>query len=134
MMLATKDIRQIIIFFSKPHEIFEALMDSKKHREFTGNSAKISREIGGTFNVDDGYITGKNVELIPNEKIVQLWRANEPDWPDDHYSRITIELTPIEEGTRLMFKQKEIPEDCYEVIKEGWSTYYWEPLKSYLEK
>lgn len=134
MMLATRDIKQIIIFFSKPHEIFEAFMDSEKHREFTGNNAKISRNIDETFDIDDGYITGKNVELVPNKKIVQLWRANEPDWPDDHYSKIILELTPIDEGTKLTFKQTGIPEDCYEIIKDGWSTYYWEPLKLYLEK
>ena len=49
-------------------------MDLEKHAAFTGGKAEISREAGGGINAYDGYIAGKNVELVPDQKIVQDWR------------------------------------------------------------
>ena len=42
-----KTIKQVVIFEAEPHEVYEDFMDSKKHAEFTGEKAKISREIKG---------------------------------------------------------------------------------------
>ena len=47
----SKSIRQTVTFKASPHAIYEALMDSKKHSEFTGGEAKISRKIGGKFSI-----------------------------------------------------------------------------------
>ena len=68
-------IQQTVIFKASPHAVYEALMDSKKHAIFSGSAAKISRAIGGEYSAYDGYITGKNIELVPDQKIVQSWRA-----------------------------------------------------------
>jgi len=43
----SKDINQTVVFKTTPHEVYEALMDSKKHAAFSGGAAKISRAIGG---------------------------------------------------------------------------------------
>ena len=72
-------IRQSVTFNATPHDVYEALMDSTKHAEFTGDEAAISRVVGGPVMAYGGYITGKNLELAPDEKIVQTWRAS--DWP-----------------------------------------------------
>jgi hypothetical protein len=37
--------------------------------------AEISREVGGAYSAYSGYITGQNLELLPDQKIVQSWRA-----------------------------------------------------------
>jgi uncharacterized protein YndB with AHSA1/START domain len=39
----SKNIRQTTTFKAAPHAVYEALMDAKKHAEFTGGEAKISR-------------------------------------------------------------------------------------------
>lgn len=88
--MKTKTIRQIVVFKASPHDVYEALMDSKKHSKFTGAKAIISREVGGKINAYDGYIEGVNVELVPDKKIVQKWRGS--DWPEGHYSTATFEL------------------------------------------
>ncbi|MBI3232331.1 MAG: SRPBCC domain-containing protein, partial [Candidatus Doudnabacteria bacterium] len=62
-------------------------MDSKKHSAITGGAASISRKIGGKVSAYDGYISGKNVELVADKKIVQTWRAS--DWEDGHFSLVT---------------------------------------------
>ncbi|KKL60869.1 hypothetical protein LCGC14_2200990, partial [marine sediment metagenome] len=88
-MKNTKIIEQEIVIKTTPHEIYEAFMDSKIHSKFTEGKAKISREIGGSYSVFEGDLTGKNVELIPDKKIVQTWRSEGENWPKGYYSTIT---------------------------------------------
>ena len=71
----SKVIHQTVTLKVPPHEVYEALMDSRKHAAFTGGKAKISRAVGGKFSAYDNYIAGKNVDLVPDKKIVQDWRA-----------------------------------------------------------
>jgi activator of HSP90 ATPase len=128
----SKVIRQTVTFKVPPHEVYEALMDSQKHAAFTGGKASISRRIGGKISAYDDYIAGRNLELLPDQKIVQDWRA--VDWPEDKFSRVTFEFTAIPEGTRLDFTHADVPESTEEEFTQGWIDNYWEPLKRYLEK
>ena len=125
--IRTKNIHQMVSFKANPHDIYETLMDSKKHSMITGDEAHISQKVGGIFRAGSGYITGKNVELKADEKIIQWWRGS--DWPEDHYSKVTFSLTKSEEGTNLEFTQSGVPEEHFEEISQGWYDYYWEPLK-----
>lgn len=129
--METKTIKQSVTFKTTPHEVYEMLMDSDKHSQFTGGEAKISREIGGTFTAFDGYCEGTNLELIPGKKIIQTWRA--ADWPEGHYSKVTFLLKEVDAGTRLTFTQTAVPEEHYDDISQGWRDYYWPPMKKMLE-
>jgi activator of HSP90 ATPase len=133
MAIQTKTLTQSIVIKASPHEVYEAYMDSKKHSEFTGQKAKVGRNVGDKFSAYDGDLKGENVELIPDQKIVQLWRSDEENWPKTHFSTITIELTAVDEGTRIDFTQEKLPKKCYEDIEQGWHDYYWTPMKEYLE-
>jgi activator of HSP90 ATPase len=128
----TKTVRQTITFKAPPHDVYEALMDSKKHSKFTGDKASISRKVGGKFSAFDGYSEGTNLELIPDNKIVQAWRAS--DWPEGHYSQVAFTFKEIPGGTRLLFTQTGVPEGQFDDISQGWRDYYWAPLKEMLEK
>ena len=57
---------------------------------------KISREVGGKFNTFDDYASGVNLELVPDEKIVQSWRAS--DWAEGQYSQATFALAKVAAG------------------------------------
>ncbi len=127
--LMPKTIRQTVTFRASPHDVYEALMDSRRHAKFTGGTAKISRKLGGTFSVFDGYAEGKNLELVPDRKIVQSWRAS--DWPEGHYSTITFALKKVSGGTRLTFTQSGVPEDQFTSVKQGWIEFYWTPMKTF---
>ena len=127
-----KSIRQTATFKASPHAVYEAIMDAKKHSEFTGGRAKISRQVGGKFNIYNGDIEGTNLELVADKKIVQSWRYS--DWPEGHYSTSTFSLEAVPGGTRLTFTQTDVPDDKYEEIKQGWKDYYWKPMKEMLEK
>jgi len=130
--MKTRTIRQTVVIHASAHNIYEMLMDEKKHALFTGGSARISRDAGGTFVTNDGYSNGTNLELEKDKKIVQTWRAS--DWPADHYSILTITLFPVSSGTKLSFVQSGVPADQYEEISKGWYDYYWDPMKEALEK
>ena len=128
----SKKIEQTVFFKATIHEVYEALMDSEKHAAFTNSSAAISREEGGAYTAYDGYITGKNLELVPDQKIVQSWRAE--DWPEGQFSRIQFIFRPVKEGTQLDFTHSDLPEGTEDEFTQGWIDNYWEPLKAFFEK
>ena len=129
--MKVKTIRQSVTFKASPHAVYEALMDPRKHSKFTGSQVSISRKVGGKFTVYDGGLSGTNLELVKDKKIVQSWRAD--DWPEGHYSKATFALAKVASGTRLTFTQISVPAEHYEGIKQGWHDYYWTPMKATLE-
>ena len=122
-----KLIRQSVTLKASPEDVYEMLMDSRKHTKLTGAVAKISREVGGTISAYDGYIEGENVELVRNKRIIQLWRGS--DWPPGHFSKAYFVFHKIVGGTHLSFRQSNVPDAQYKAIKQGWIDYYWEPLR-----
>src|SRR5215813_444342 len=72
-------IHQEIEFSATPQQVYEALLGSKKFTEFSGRPAEINREVGGAFSLFKGHIIGRNLELVPNQRIVQAWRV--VTWP-----------------------------------------------------
>ena len=129
----TKDLNYSVSFKALPEEVYSALMDAKKHAEFTEAPAEIDNTVGGKFSLHEGYIYGQNLELIKDKKIVQSWRTI--SWkPEDHYSTVTYLIEPDTGGTKLTFSHTDIPEINLESISEGWYSHYWEPMKKYFEK
>ena len=128
-MVATKTIEQTVTFNAAPHDVYEALIDSEKHSQFTGAKANISREVGGDFSAYDGALSGSILELVPDAKIVQTWRGSDEGWVPGHYSTATFTLEAVDGGTRLTFVQTGVPEQSFEQISQGWQTYYWAKMK-----
>lgn len=122
-------IHQEIDLNASPQKVYEALLDSKQFTEFSGRTAEINRDVGGAFSLFDGHITGRNVELVPNKRIVQAWRT--ADWPEGVYSIARFELKSQGTGTHLVFDHVGFPEGLRNHLAEGWEGHYWEPLKKY---
>jgi activator of HSP90 ATPase len=133
-MKKTGVIEQEINIKCTPQALYEAFMDSKIHSKFTEGKAKISRDIGGNFSIFEGTINGQNIELIPDQKIVQAWRSEGENWPKGYYSTITLIFESTDEGTLIKFTHVDVPEGALESVEEGWKSYYWDPLKELLEK
>jgi activator of HSP90 ATPase len=125
-------IRQTVTFEASPHAVFEALLDSKKHSDFTGSKASISRKVGGKISAWDGYIEGKNERIEKDKVIVQSWRTTEfkEGEPD---SKVMFHFSKKGNGTRLMFVHSNVPDRLAEDFRQGWIDNYWVPLKAYLE-
>jgi uncharacterized protein YndB with AHSA1/START domain len=131
--MKTKNIEHTVLIRATPKEVYDALMNGKKHSQFTGEPAKIRAKAGAPFTCYGGYITGITLELKPGKRIVQAWRSE--GWPDAHYSIVTFALSNKSGGrTQLRFTQVGVPANDYAKKNQGWRTHYWEPLKKFLEK
>ena len=129
--MKTSSFKQQVTVHTTPQVIYDLLMDAKKHSALIGSKVKISQKAGGMFEVYDGYAHGENLQLLPGQRIVQTWRANEAKWPKHHFSSIRFELQAIGKGrTRILFHHKHVPADLVENFKSGWREFYWEPLKA----
>jgi activator of HSP90 ATPase len=122
-----KTIAQEILFKATPEEVYDALMDSEKHAEFTESKALISPKTGGAIAAYDGYITGTNIELKPGKRIIQSWRAS--NWPPEKYSTIAFTFKETPGGTMLKFVQTGVPTAFYRDTNTGWKERYWEKMK-----
>jgi len=126
-------IEQTVRFEASPADIFDALLNPIKHTEFTGSPATTSRRTGARFTAWDGYISGKNIRLVKNAKIVQEWKTTE--WPKDYPpSRLEFTLNAKNGETELKMIQSRVPAEQVEDYRKGWYDSYWNPLKKYFEK
>ncbi|MGH2492074.1 MAG: SRPBCC domain-containing protein [Candidatus Limnocylindria bacterium] len=122
-----KTIRQTAtIRGATPHDIYETIMDSKKHTKLSRQPTTVSRKVGGAFKVGHD-LEGKHLALTKDRRIVQTWRAN--SWAKGHYSKATFRIAKAAGGTRIMFTQTGVPDDKYGEISKGWREYYWTPLR-----
>jgi activator of HSP90 ATPase len=122
-------IHEEVDFTASPQRLYEALLDAKQFTAFSGQTAEISRDVGGAFSLFSGHIVGRNVELVPNQRIVQAWRT--VDWPEGVYSIVKFELKAQGSGTHLIFDHIGFPEGLHDHLAEGWHGHYWEQLKNY---
>ena len=127
----TRTLRQTTTFKASPRQVYEMLMDSKKHTSLSGQKAKMSRRPGGKFTAWNGHITGFNLVVKPGQKIVQAWRPT--GWWPDHFSVAIFDLKKTPRGTRLEFTQIGIPPHRYSGHYRGWIEAYWTPMKEMLE-
>lgn len=133
MPLKFGTIEQTVFFDAPPAVVYDALLDPEKHSTFTGSLASTNNRVGAEFTAWDGYISGKNLELIENKKIVQEWETTE--WPKGYpRSRLEITLLPKKGGTELRLLQTSVPAEQVEEYTGGWHSAYWEPLAEYLKK
>ena len=114
-----------------PSEIYDAWLDSEKHSEMTGGEAICSSEVGEIFTTWDGYISGKNLALTPNQEIIQSWRTTEFE-DDDEDSKIVVSLKKIANDTELKLIHTHIPKGETQ-YKQGWEDFYFIPMKNYFE-
>jgi activator of HSP90 ATPase len=128
-------IHQEIEIKASRDRVYQALTDAKQFSKVTDlvmpNAATtISPEQGGAFSIFNGIISGRNIEMVPSERLVQAWR--EKNWEPGIYSLVKFQLKEQGTGTKLVFDQTGIPDGHAGHLAPGWKSHYWEPLKKYL--
>jgi uncharacterized protein YndB with AHSA1/START domain len=91
---------------------------------FTGTVDHVDARVGGTYKMSfRNFSTGNShsfggeyLELVPNEKIVNTDRFDDPNMPGE--MKTTVTLTPVSVGTEVNIVQEGIPamipaEACY---------------------
>lgn len=122
-------LHQDVQFAVGTQRVYETLLSSKEFAAFSGRSATIDPRVGGAFLLFDGHITGINIELVPNERIVQAWRA--ADWPPGIYSIARFQLNAQGTGTQLVFDHVGFPAGQKDHLAAGWEANYWSLMKKY---
>jgi activator of HSP90 ATPase len=125
-------IHQEISFSATPQQVYRALMDSSEHAAFTGAPAEVSPDEGGACSWYGGHVSGRNIELVPNERIVQVWRAN--NWEAGVYSVVKYELSTKGDQTVVTLDHTGHPDGTGEHLASGWHERYWKPLEAYFSK
>lgn len=109
---------------AKPvHEVFEAVADPDKLSQyFTTGGAEGRLETGAAVTWDFHDYPGRFpvhvIEVVPDERIVLRWAAQEGDTPDVEGG----ERTPVDYETTvtMTFKQLDDGRTLVEIAEEGW--------------
>ena len=127
------EIEQTVIIPANPEEVYEAFVNARIHSEFTGSKATGKPTVGGKFTAWDGYIFGKILELEKGKRIVQEWKTT--DWAEGYApSRLELTFEKVENGTKIVMVQSNVPEEQADELADGWDEFYWKPLKEYFSR
>jgi activator of HSP90 ATPase len=137
-----ESIHQEPVFKASRKRVYEALTDTQQFDKVVQLSGamksmapgakptEISREAGGAFTLFGGYVTGRQIELVPSERIVEAWRAG--SWDRGAYSIVRFELVEQGTETKIVFDHTGFPKGTAEHLASGWKAHYWEPLEKLL--
>jgi len=140
---SAESIHQEVTFKASKKRMYDALTDAKQFEQVVHLSdamksrmppnappTRISTEPGGTFSTFGGLIVGMQIELVPNERIVQAWRP--AYWKPGSYSLVKFALADADSGTTLTLDHRGFPDGDALSLLDGWNKNYWEPLTKFL--
>lgn len=130
------DILLEIPIEADPQEVYEAIVQPEGLRAWWTTDADAEPEEGATarFRFEDGMVEMiMRVDRLEEGRAVE-WSVQEPSPPEWDDTRITFELTPSEEGTKMMFGHRgwDSVDGSFASINYNWS-YYLTSLKQYVE-
>ena len=130
-------IRKEVTFPVPPERVYELLTDGQKFAAVTGRAATIEASEGSPFSIFGGYIQGRQIELVPGQRIVQTWRGG--DWVAGVHSLVRFTLVLEGKGTKLVVDHDAYPAgkspthpSWHEHLSENWPVFYFEPFAKYL--
>ncbi len=126
-------IRQQIYIPAKPDQVYNTLVNSEQHANFTETRVTGQPKIGNTFSWLNGYAFGVYLDLEKDKRILLEWQTEK--WPSGSLPS-TLELTfnAKDDGTEVTLVQSGVPVAYAELLAQGWLDFYWVPLQRYFEK
>jgi activator of HSP90 ATPase len=124
-----KDYKQYISIEAEPEDVYACLTNPFTIELWSDMPAKMEAKEGTEFEIFEGDISGKILELVPNKKVVQQWYFGEQEEP----SIVTFKIHPDKAKVSLELRHTNIPDEAYDEIKEGWKKYYLGRIKEFLE-
>jgi uncharacterized protein YndB with AHSA1/START domain len=127
-------IHQETLIAAPPQQVFELLTSGSLFSAATGMPAEITDREGDFFSLFDGRVEGRQIELVPGQRVVQAWRfgtAHPSAWAPGVYSTVCFALEPAGDGTRLVIDHAGIPAEWIEHISQGYPTFYQDPIAKF---
>src|SRR5207344_1157669 len=84
-------ITQQVLISAEPAQVYAILADASALSALSGMGGVPGRSAGEEFSAFDGHVTGRQIELVPGERVVQAWRF--PQWSPGRYSMVRFTLT-----------------------------------------
>lgn len=101
-------------------DVYAALTNPYTIELWSGYPAEMSQVPGSEFSLWEGDITGKNIEFIPDRKLVQEWYFGD----QQEKSIVTINILPEGGNSVVSVEHTNIPDDDFNDIAEGWREFY----------
>jgi uncharacterized protein YndB with AHSA1/START domain len=112
-----------------PEQVYGVLTDGAEFGKATGMPGYGGTAEGEFFSVHDGNTVGRQVELVPGERVVQAMRLTA--WEPGVWSLLTFTLAPGPEGTRLTLEQVGYPPALHDHLVAGYPAFYFTPMAEY---
>ena len=125
-----KDFKKYYSINTAPEILYSALTNAATIQLGTGEPAIMEAVEGTEFSLWDDSIVGKNLEFVPNKKIVQEWYFGD----QDEASIVTIILHEDKEKTSVELRHTNIPDEDFNDITTGWTDSYFGSLKLFYEE
>ncbi len=123
------DYKQYISIHAEPEDVYACLTNPFTIELWSDMPAKMEAKEGTKFDMFEGDITGKILELEPNKKVVQQWYFGNQEEP----SIVTFKIHPDKGKVSLELHHTNIPDEAYDEITEGWKKYFLGRIKEFLE-
>ena len=124
-----KIIKQTYLINAPIEKVWRALTDPTEINEWGAGPVDMDDKVGTEFNLWEGDIHGKNIEVIPKKRLVQEWFSGHWEKP----SKVAFTLSRLSQKTQIDLLHEEYPEVEHEELESGWREYYLGPMKDYLE-
>ena len=109
-----------------PEQVYELLTNGAKFGDVTGQPGKGGGAAGAYFSLFNEWLEGRQIELVPGERISQAWRFT--DWEPGVYSIVRFTLTRDGDGTKLTVDQDGVPAGVHEHVRTNWREFYFAPF------
>jgi uncharacterized protein YndB with AHSA1/START domain len=139
---SSEAIHQEPVFQAPRQRVYQALTDARQFDQIvrlsvgmqspTGKDkpTELKAQEGAAFTLFEGYIVGRQIELVPNQRIVQAWR--DAGWKPGVYSTVRFELVDQGEQTKIVLDHRGFPDGAGPHLAIGWKQHYWGPLAKFL--
>jgi activator of HSP90 ATPase len=124
-------IHQETLIAAAPQQVYELLTTGSRFSAATEMPAEITDREGDPFSLFGGRIEGRQIELVPGQRVVQAWRfgnAHPSPWESGVYSTLRFTLEPAGDSTRLVIDHTGIPAEWIEHISSGYPSFYQDPI------
>ena len=124
-------IQQQATIPATPAQVYAILADAEALSALSGMGGQAGRSAGEEFSAFDGHVTGRQIDLVPDQCVVQAWRF------PGRYTIVRFTLAAEDGGTRLVIDQDGEPEGtdalgCHQTwhdhLDANWPTFYLTPL------